>query len=134
MTTAAGADRPKRFTLDSRYIAPILISCILLAGQLSFGILESYPKTLLAIGASILTEIVLSLLIVRKFPHLASAYVTGISIGILIRSPEWWPYALAAMIAITSKYVVRVDGRHPGTRRTSPSSRSSSSRRRRSPA
>jgi len=114
VTTAAGADagRPKRFTLDSRYIAPLLISSILLAGQLSFGILESYPKTLLAIAVSILTEIVLGLLVTKKIPHLASAYVSGISIGILVRSPEWWPYALASMIAITSKYVIRVNGRH----------------------
>ena len=30
----------------------------------------------------------------------------------LIRSPEFWPYALCSAISITSKYVLRVDGRH----------------------
>ena len=29
------------FNLDNRYIAPIFITCILLVGHLSFGILES---------------------------------------------------------------------------------------------
>ncbi len=29
------------FSLDNRYIAPAFITCILLAGHLSFGILES---------------------------------------------------------------------------------------------
>ena len=42
-------------SLDNRYIAPIFITCILLAGHLSFGILESYQKTLLAIVVSIAT-------------------------------------------------------------------------------
>lgn len=102
----------RRFQMDSRYIAPLLITCILLAGQVGFGILESYPKTLLAIAASILTEIVLSKVFTGKWPHLASAYVSGISVGILLRSPLWWPYALCAMISITSKYVIRVNGRH----------------------
>lgn len=103
---------PKRFQIDSRYVAPILISCILLAAQLGFGVLESYPKTLLAILTSIITEIVLSKIVTGRFPHLASAYVSGISIGILVRSPEFWPYALCALIAITSKYLIRWKGRH----------------------
>ena len=30
----------------------------------------------------------------------------------LVRSPEFWPYALCSAISITSKYVIRVDGRH----------------------
>jgi Na+-translocating ferredoxin:NAD+ oxidoreductase RnfD subunit len=47
-----------------------------------------------------------------RWPHLASAYVSGISVGMLVRSPEFWPYALCAAISIMSKYVIRVDGRH----------------------
>lgn len=100
------------FPIDSRYIAPLLITVILVIGQVSYGILESYPRTLLAIGCSIAAEIVLSLLLYRKFPHLASAYVSGISCGILIRSTLYWPFALVAIISIVSKYALRVKGRH----------------------
>ena len=50
----------KMWGIDSRFIAPILITLILLVGQLSFGILESYPQTLTAIGVCILAEIILS--------------------------------------------------------------------------
>ena len=102
----------RKFAVDSRYVAPLLITCILLGAQLSFGVLESFERTLLAIGASILTEIVLGKITTGRLPHLASAYVSGISIGILVRSPEFWPYALCAVIAITSKYVIRWKGRH----------------------
>lgn len=102
----------KMWGIDSRFIAPILITLILLAGQLSFGMLESFPHTLTAIGVCILTEIVLSYAVYGKFPHLASAYISGISAGILIRSPDIWPFALCGAIAIASKYALRLEGRH----------------------
>src|SRR5690348_5889934 len=98
--------------LDNRYLAPALITAILVGGHLSFGILESYEKTALAIVTSILVEITLGRIVYGKWPHLARAYITGISVGILVRSPAFWPYALCAAISITSKYVLRVKGRH----------------------
>ncbi|HMB90358.1 MAG TPA: RnfABCDGE type electron transport complex subunit D [Rhodothermales bacterium] len=97
---------------DRRYTAPLLVTLILLGAHLSFGILESYEKTLLAIAASVATELVLSRIFRGKWPHLASAYISGISVGILIRSPLYWPYALCSMISITSKYAINVKGRH----------------------
>ncbi|HEX8464075.1 MAG TPA: hypothetical protein VF627_05595, partial [Abditibacterium sp.] len=115
-TVAAPSEAPTvaraRFAFDSRYLAPLFISCILLGAQLYFGVLESYPKTVLAILSSIATEIVLSKWLTGRFPHLASCYVSGISVGILVRSPEFWPYALCSVIAITSKYLIRFHGRH----------------------
>jgi Na+-transporting NADH:ubiquinone oxidoreductase subunit NqrB len=99
-------------SLDNRYIAPIFITCILLVGHLSFGILESYQRTLLAIVVSIGTELLLGRIFFHKWVHPASAYISGISVGILLRSPAFWPYALCAAISIMSKYVLRIKGRH----------------------
>ncbi len=99
-------------SLDNRFVPPVFITLILLVGHFTFGILESYQKTLLAIGTSILAELVLSRIFLHKWPHLASAYITGISVGILLRSPAFWPYALCSLLSITSKYVLRVKGRH----------------------
>src|SRR5215470_5161348 len=115
-TPASTTEREPRWksvlSLDNRFIPPIFITLILLAGHLSFGILESYSKTLLAIGTSMVAELILGRIFLHKWPHLASAYITGISVGILLRSPAFWPYALCSLIAITSKYVLRVKGRH----------------------
>jgi enediyne biosynthesis protein E5 len=97
---------------QNRYISPMFITLILLVGHFTFGILESYQKTLLAIAASILTELILSRLFFGKWPNIASAYITGISVGILVRSPAFWPYAVCAIVSIMSKYVLRVKGRH----------------------
>jgi Na+-transporting NADH:ubiquinone oxidoreductase subunit NqrB len=99
-------------SLDNRYIAPIFITCILIGGHLSFGMLESYQKTALAIVASILADLVLGRVFFGRWPNVASAYITGISVGILLRSPAFWPYVLCSVISITSKYVLRVKGRH----------------------
>ncbi len=120
VTTQAAADhRPQTgsalgrfFSLENRYLPPLLITTILLVGQFGFGLLESFSRTLLAIGTAILLEMVLGRWFYGKVPNLASAYITGISVGILDRSPEFWPYALTSALAITSKYVLRWRGRH----------------------
>jgi hypothetical protein len=100
------------FSPENRYLPPILITMILLVGQLSFGLLESFTRTALAIVTAMLLELALGRLSYGKFPNLASSYITGISVGILVRSPAFWPYALCSAISITSKYVVRWKGRH----------------------
>ncbi|WP_422926173.1 hypothetical protein [Singulisphaera sp. PoT] len=102
----------KLLTFENRYMPPFLITCILLVGQIGYGFLESYSRTLLAIGCSIGMELLLARLLVGQWPHLASAYISGISVGILIRSPAFWPYALCSLLSITSKYAIRWHGRH----------------------
>ena len=100
------------FSAENRYLSPLFITLILLAGNLSFGLLESFSRTLIAIGTALSLEIVLGRWFWGKIPNLASGYITGISVGILLRSPEYWPYGLCSAIAITSKYAIRVRGRH----------------------
>ena len=54
---AAGAKAPpKLFGIDSRFVAPIFITFILLVGQLTYGILESYAMTALAIVTAVALE------------------------------------------------------------------------------
>jgi Na+-translocating ferredoxin:NAD+ oxidoreductase RnfD subunit len=99
-------------SLENRYVPPAFITLILLVGHLSFGILEGLPKTLMAIAVAIVVELALGRLVYRKWPHLASAYISGISVGILVRSPAFWPFALCSALSITSKYVLKVKDRH----------------------
>jgi Na+-translocating ferredoxin:NAD+ oxidoreductase RnfD subunit len=111
-TAVLASGRRPIFTIENRFLAPILITCILVAAHLSFGILEGYQRTAVAIGTAIAAEAAMGRLTFRRWPQLASAYITGISVGILIRSPFFWPYVLASFISIASKYVLRVNGRH----------------------
>ncbi len=111
-TVAVTELRKPKLRLDNRYIAPLFITFILLVGHLSYGILESYPKTALAIATALVTELILGRIFYGKWLNLASAYISGISVGMIVRSPAFWPFALCSAISIMSKYVLRVKGRH----------------------
>jgi hypothetical protein len=107
------AAESRRFvTLDNRYLPPLLITSILLGAHLSFGILEAWYTTALAIGTAIGAELLMGRITYGKWPHPASAYISGISAGILVRSPLLWPYFLVSLVSIASKYVLRIKGRH----------------------
>lgn len=112
MTPSRPPQWKRWLSLDNRFAPPIFITLILLAGQLSYGILESYERTVLAIATAITVELILGRIFLGKWLNLASAYISGISVGILLRAPAFWPYAVAAALAISSKYVLRFKGRH----------------------
>lgn len=114
---------------DPRFQAPLLVTTILAVGDAAYSILESHPAppwlvlathglikeyspTFLAIAAAILIEMILGRFFWGKWPHLASAYVSGISVGILVKSSALWPFILCALISITSKYALRIGDRH----------------------
>jgi hypothetical protein len=114
---------------DKRFQAPLLITCILAIGDAAFSILENHPAppwlvsltggaimeyspTFVAIVSTIVAELVLGRFFWGKWPHLASAYISGISVGILIKSSSLWPFVLCGLISITSKYVLRIGNRH----------------------
>lgn len=112
-TVPAARSWPRRFFApDNRFLPPLLITCILITAHLSFGILESYTRTALAIATAIGAELIMGWLTFGRVPHPVSAYISGISVGILVRSPFIWPYVLCSLISITSKYVLRFGDRH----------------------
>jgi Na+-transporting NADH:ubiquinone oxidoreductase subunit NqrB len=55
---------------------------------------------------------VLGLLVTGEWQNLSSAYISGISVAILVRAPALWPYVLCSMLSITSKYVLRRNDQH----------------------
>jgi hypothetical protein len=114
---------------DPRFQGPLLITMILVIGDAAFSILENHPAppwlvnatggvlreyspTFVAIAATIAAEMALGRFFWGKWPHLASAYISGISAGILIKSSALWPFVLCGLISIASKYVLRVGDRH----------------------
>ena len=102
----------RKLSLSSRYLPPLFITTILVVGHFAYGILEGYERTALAIVSALVAELVLGRIFFGKWINLASAYISGISVGILLRSPALWPFALCSVISIMSKYVLRVKGRH----------------------
>jgi Na+-translocating ferredoxin:NAD+ oxidoreductase RnfD subunit len=74
--------------------------------------LRGYQAIALAVLSAVATELALRRVLTGHPPQIASAYISGISISILVRSPALWPYALGAVISIMSKHVLCVKGRH----------------------
>jgi Na+-translocating ferredoxin:NAD+ oxidoreductase RnfD subunit len=110
---AAAPSRKQWFTANYfSYVPPAFITLILLVGQIAYGILDNYVNVIAAILTSLVSELVLARFVLGTKKNLASAYVTGISVGILIRSNILWPYIFTALISIMSKYVMRYKGRH----------------------
>jgi hypothetical protein len=114
---------------DPRFHAPLLATTILVLGDAAYNILETHPAppwlasltggvvteyspAVLAVVTTILAELVLGRFFWGKWPHLASAYISGISVGILIKSSLLWPFVACGLISIISKYVLRIGNRH----------------------
>lgn len=113
ISPSAGPPKPSpRFAKIKPFLAPLLITLILAAGSLGYGVLERHWGTAAAIATCVLAELVLSLFATGRWPHLASCYITGISVGIILRTPLLAPYIVCSLLSITSKYALRVQGRH----------------------
>jgi len=100
--------------LDPRYPVSFLITLILVLGEARYGILGGYDRLATALGVSVATELALSRWLRGRFANVASAYITGISLALLIKPPLdlLWPFALGGFLAIASKYVLQYRGRH----------------------
>jgi enediyne biosynthesis protein E5 len=98
--------------MTMRYVPPLFITLILITGHFTFGILEGFEAIVLSITVSIATELVLGKITTGKWRNIASAYITGISVGILVRSTFLWPFVITAAISIMSKYVIRYKDHH----------------------
>lgn len=100
--------------LDPKYLIVFLITLVLVVGEARYGILGGYDRLATTLGVCLVTEIVLSWWLRGRVANLASAYITGISLALLIKPQAniLWPFALGAFIAIASKYVLTYRGRH----------------------
>ncbi len=97
---------------DRSLTAPVLITLILIGAHWSYGMLRGYEAIALSVLAALGTELVLRRFFPDQQHRLSSAYISGISIAILVRSPVMWPYAVGAVLSVMSKYLLRVKGRH----------------------
>jgi enediyne biosynthesis protein E5 len=100
--------------VDPRYLVSFLITLILVLGQARYGILGGYDRLAIALGVCLVTELALARLVGGRSAALQSAYVTGISLALLLKPQTGvlWPFALGAFLAIASKYVLAYRGRH----------------------
>jgi Na+-translocating ferredoxin:NAD+ oxidoreductase RnfD subunit len=100
--------------IDPRYLIAFLITLVMVAAQLRYHMLGSYDRLVLALGVCVATEALLSWFERGKVVNLLSAYISGISLTLLIKpqGAALWPFALGGFLAISSKYVLRYRDNH----------------------
>ena len=105
-------DRANR--IDPRYLIAFLITLVMVAAQLRYHMLGSYDRLVVALGVCVTTEALLSWFERGKVINLLSAYISGISLTLLVKPQggALWPFALGGFLAISSKYVLRYRDNH----------------------
>ena len=100
--------------VDPRYLIAFLITLVLVVGQIRYHLLGGYDRLVVALGVCTLTEALLSWFDRGKVVNLLSAYISGISLTLLIKPQggALWPFVIGGFIAIASKYVLRYRENH----------------------
>ena len=100
--------------IDPKYLIVFLITLVLVVGEARYSILGGYNRLATTLGICVATEVFLSWFLRGRVVNISSAYITGISLALLIKPQAnmLWPFALGAFLAIASKYVLTYRGRH----------------------
>lgn len=97
---------------DARYLQIAYLSCFLCYGiaQLHWEIQgQNFLSTLVV---AVLTQIIGAKITKQPLSSVKSALITVLGITLLMRSESYLIYALAAFIAIASKFIIRFNGKH----------------------
>lgn len=100
--------------VDPRYLIAGLITLVLLAAQFRYQMVGGYDRLALALGTCLLTEALLSWWIRGRIVNLQSAYISGLSLTLLIKPQggSFLPFVMGGFLAIASKYVLQFRNNH----------------------
>lgn len=96
---------------DARYFQIGALACLL---ALNFALIDFGARpdaSAIALGATLLTQFIGARITGTRFDW-RSPVITGLSLSLLLRADALWLYAAAGAIAIASKFVLRIDGKH----------------------
>ncbi|MGJ4949568.1 RnfABCDGE type electron transport complex subunit D [Bradyrhizobium sp. HKCCYLS20291] len=96
---------------DARYFQIAALATLLL---INFAVIDFGARpaaSVIAIATALLTQAVCCRISGAPL-DLKSPLITGLSLSLLLRADALWLHAAAAVIAIGSKFVLRIDGKH----------------------
>jgi enediyne biosynthesis protein E5 len=100
--------------VDPRYLILFLITAVLVEAQFRYHMVGGYDHLALALLTCVVTEALLSWFMRGKVVNLLSAYMSGLSLTVLLEPQGGllWPFALGGFLAIASKYVLQYRNNH----------------------
>lgn len=100
--------------LDPRYLIAGLITLVLVVAQFRYHMVGGYERLAVALATCVAAEAVLSWFVRGKVVNLQSAYISGLSLTLLVKPQggALWPFVAGGFLAIASKYVLQYRGNH----------------------
>lgn len=102
-----------RFTgIDPRYFQIGALSCLVVLGLfwLDFG--PRWPQLLASLAACLTTQMYFMWLYNIKPIDVRSAFITALSLTLLLRADTWVLHACAGVLAMSMKFLLRINGKH----------------------
>lgn len=100
--------------VDPRILISGLITLVLVVAQFRYHMVGGYDRLLVALLTCMVTEAVLSAFVRGKVVNLQSAYISGLSLTLLLKPQAGalgW-FVIGGFLAISSKYVLRYRENH----------------------
>lgn len=97
---------------DPRYFQIGALGLLLSYGLFSFSFGMPSLMAFISLTSCLLTQIIFTHLMKLPKLDLRSPLISGLSLCLLLRTNDWWIAALAGMIAIGSKFLIRRDDAH----------------------
>lgn len=97
---------------DPRYFILLFLLSFVVIGQLYLDFFQKWDTFFASVFTAMAAEVILCRLVRKKWMFPLSALISGIGISLILSSYLVWPYVLAAIIAIGTKYAFRLGGRH----------------------
>jgi enediyne biosynthesis protein E5 len=100
--------------IDPRYLIAGLITLVLMVAQYRYHIVGGYERLAITLLTCVAVEAALSWFDRGKVVNLQSAYISGISLTLLVKpqGSALWPFVIGGVLAIASKYVLRYRETH----------------------
>jgi len=109
-------NRPLSFVVpslkDPRIMNSAAVTLWVILGQTVYYFNRDPLEIALALGTACGLDFILGIIVLRQVAVPLSAYLTGISIAILLESNDWRVYVVASVWGILSKYLLRDSKRH----------------------
>jgi Na+-transporting NADH:ubiquinone oxidoreductase subunit NqrB len=120
MSRSGGADAgsvPRSSSLraafgDARHYQIAALGLLLIFNIVALDLGARVLPSVLAIASALATQAACSRIWRLPRIDLRSPLITGLSLSLLLRADEPWVYAAAGIIAISSKFLLRLEGKH----------------------
>jgi Na+-transporting NADH:ubiquinone oxidoreductase subunit NqrB len=97
---------------DPRYFQILYLGSFLFYGISYLSWNAEINKYLAIVGVAIVTQLVFTYFTTKRYSSIKSALITTLGLCLLLQTGQIWVGALAAFIAISSKFIIKIKNKH----------------------